>query len=161
MNFPSFERARTMGLLHRFFRTALLVGRMPSLIGREVFRTNMRSTPARALEDAVVFVCDIERVLRTLATNDQRLIAFCVLEDHSEWEAARVFHCGQKEASRRLAEVLDLLHETFCRLGFLPRPVHNPPPENQTPIPRPRRRGEKHEKQSEWQDAGQVSNSDG
>ena len=158
MNLPTYERMRTMLLLHRFFRTALLVGRMPSLIGREVFRTNLRSTPARALEDAVVFVCDVERVLRSLTANDQRLIAICVLEDRSEWDAARVLRCGQKEVSRRLSEVLDLLHETFCRLGLLARPAPAAAPEVQTPIPRPRRKGEKDEPQSNWQDYGPDSN---
>ena len=161
MNLPSFERARTMMFLHRFFRMALLVGRMPSLIGREVFRTNIRSTPARALEDAVVFVCDVERVLRSLAANDQRLIAFCVLEDRSEWEASRVFHCGQKEISRRLAEVLDLLHETFCRLGLLARPAQVLPPETETPQPRLRRVGDKHEVQSKRQGTNQDADTGG
>lgn len=110
-----------MGVLHRFFRTSLLLGRMPSLLGREIFRGRMRSHPAGALEDAVVFVCDVEKCLRGLAPLDQRLIAFCVLEDHSEWAAARQFHCSQSEISRRLGRTLDLLHETFCRMGLLTR----------------------------------------
>lgn len=145
MKLPSFERARTMMLLHRFFRTSLLVGRMPSLVGREIFRTNVRSTPARALEDAVVFVCDVERVLKTLDAHDQRLIAVCVLEDRSEWEAARVFHRSQVDVSRRLGEVLDLLHETFCRLGILPRPAQNLSSAPEGALPRRRRAGGKRE----------------
>jgi hypothetical protein len=114
-----------MALLHRFFRTALLVGRMPSLLGREIFRQHVRTIPARAFEDSVVFVCDVERCLRALAPFEQRLLAFCVLEDRSEWEAARQFRCSQSEISRRLGETLDFLHATFCRTGLLP-----PIPEN-------------------------------
>jgi len=121
MQLASVERVRTMALLHRFFRTALLVGRMPSLLGREIFRSHVRTTPAHAFEDSVVFVCDVERCLRALAPFDQRLVAFCVLEDRSEWEAARQMHRSQSEVSRRLGETLDLLHETFCRLGLLRR----------------------------------------
>jgi len=153
MRLPSFERARTMVLLHRFFRTSLLVGRMPSLIGREIFRAKVRSTPARALEDAVLFVCDVERVLQNLEAYDQRLIAFCVLEDHSEWEAARVFHRSQVEVSRRLGEVLDLLHETFCRLGLLPRPTEVFPLETESVIPRHWRSGGKRGPKTEEKDA--------
>ena len=123
MRLPTFERARTMALLHRFFRTALLLGRMPSVLGREVFVTRMVHKPASAFEDAVLFVCDVERCLQQLDPLDQRLIAFCVLEDHSEYQAARVFHRSQGEISRRLGRTLDLLHDTFCRLGLLKRVI--------------------------------------
>jgi DNA-directed RNA polymerase specialized sigma24 family protein len=95
---------------------------MPSLLGREIFRSRATALPARAFEDAVVFVCDVERCLRDLEPLEQRLIAFCVLEDHSEWEAARQFQRSQSDVSRRLGHTLDLLHETFCRVGLLKRP---------------------------------------
>ena len=121
MKLPTYERARTIALLHRFFRTALQLGRMPSLLGREIFRSRMRNLQARAFEDAVVFVCDVERCLLALEPFDQRLLAFCILQDRSEWEAARCFHMAQGEVSRRLSYTLDLLHETFCHLGLLPR----------------------------------------
>lgn len=125
MRLASFERSRTMSLLVRFARTALLVGRMPSLLGREIFRSRMQHRPARAFEDAVLFVCDVERCLKQLEPFDQRILGFCVLEDNSEWIAARRFHCSQAEISRRLASALDSLHETFCRIELLPR-VANP-----------------------------------
>lgn len=122
MQLPSYERMRTIALLHRFFRTALLMGRMPSLLGREVFRARTTHQPAQAFENSLVFVCDVERCLASLEQADQRLIAMCVFEDWSEWEAAR--RCGQPQAdvSRRLAYALDLLHDVFCRLGLL-RPM--------------------------------------
>jgi len=120
MNLISYERARTIGLLHRFFRAALLVGRMPSVLGREVFRSRASHVPPRALEDSVVFVCDVERSLARLAPLERRLLAFCVFEDRSEWEAARRFHLSQSDVSRRLGRTLDALHETFCGWGLLP-----------------------------------------
>jgi len=110
-----------MGLLHRFFRTSLMLGRMPSLLGREVFRSRVPGRPGGAFEDSVVFVCDVERCLRQLDPTEQRILAFCVLEDRSEWDAARRLHCAQSEISRRLGSALDSLHETFCRLGLLER----------------------------------------
>jgi hypothetical protein len=123
MNLATYERVRTMSVLHRFFRSALMVGRMPSLLGREIFRSRATAMPARAFEDAVVFVCDVERCLRELGPIEQRLIAFCILEDRSEWEAARRFQRSQSDVSRRLGQTLDLLHETFCRVGLLKRPA--------------------------------------
>ncbi len=125
MNLPSYERTRAMGLLHRFFRESLVIGRMPSLLGREVFRSRTGNRPARAFEDTVVFLCDVERCLRQLTEVEQRLIAFCVLEDHTEWEAARMFHRSQSDVSRRLKRALDFLHEVFCRQGLL-KPIQEP-----------------------------------
>jgi len=119
MRLASYERSRAMRLLQRFFRTALLLGRMPSLLGKEIFRSRMDGRPGGAFEDAVVFVCDVERCLRQLAPGDQRILAYCVLEGRSEWDAARRFHCAQSEISRRLGATLDFLHETFCRMELL------------------------------------------
>ncbi len=134
MRLPSFERSRAMGLLRRFFQTSLLLGRMPSLLGREIFRARADGPGARAFEDSVVFVCDVERCLRKLEPRDQRILAFCVFEDRSEWDAARRLHCGQSEISRRLGKTLDSLHETFCCMGLLERP----------PVPLTTPKGENH-----------------
>ena len=120
MRLPSFERTRTMALLHRFLRTAMSLGRMPSLVGREIFRARVRSSPPSAFEDSVLFVCDVEKCVAQLAPFDQRLIAYCILENRSEWEASRQFHASQGFISRHLANALDTLHLTFCQKGILP-----------------------------------------
>ena len=125
MRLESYERMRTVGLLLRFFRLSIQVGRMPSLLGREVIPSKMRAQPARVFEDTVVFVCDVERCLRGLGLLEQRLIAFCILEEHSEWEAARQFRQAQSEVSRKLGNALDMLHSTFCRVGLLVAPTFN------------------------------------
>jgi hypothetical protein len=109
-----------MALLHRFMRTALSIGRMPSLVGREIFQTRVRARPPSAFEDSVLFVCDIEKCLQALEPLEQRLIAFCVLENRSEWEASREFHASQGFISRHLGHALDLLHVTFCSRRLLP-----------------------------------------
>jgi hypothetical protein len=144
----TYEQARTILLLLRYFRTALMTGRMPSLLGREIFRPDTSLLPSSAFEEAVLFVCDVERCLRALAPFDQRLIAVCILEERSEWQAARLLRCNQMDVCRRLMEVLDLLHDTFCRTGLLPKPFKKParePVEETTPA-----KGEQHESQQEW-----------
>ena len=120
MRLASFERTRTMALLYRFLRTAMSVGRMPSLVGREIFRTRVGARPASAFENAVVFVCDVEKCLAELEPLEQRLIAYCVLENRSEWEASRQFQASQGFISRHLGHALDVLHVTFCKRGILP-----------------------------------------
>ena len=120
MRLASFERARTMALLFRFLRTSLSLGRMPSLFGREIFRAQAQSRRPSAFEDAVLFVCDIEKCLSELEPLKQRLIAYCVLENRSEWEASREFHSSQSFISAQLGLALDILHRTFCQRGILP-----------------------------------------
>ena len=119
MRLPSFERTRTMVLLQRFLRTALSLGRMPSLVGREIFCTRVQARPPSAFEDSVLFVCDVEKCLAQLNPLEQRLIAYCILENRSEWEASRQFHASQGLISRHLGHALDFLYLTFCQRGLL------------------------------------------
>ena len=52
---------RTIALLRRYFRMSLEIGRMPSVLGREVFRARVTSYRVQTFEDAVIFVHDVER----------------------------------------------------------------------------------------------------
>jgi len=80
--------------------------------------------PAYATERSAMFICDVEHTLAELPLEEQRLVAFCILEDHSEWEAGRALGLGQAQVSRQLGACLDRLHATFVRKGILaPLPV--------------------------------------
>ncbi len=67
-------RQRTLGMLRRYVRLSVEVGRLPSLLGREFFRTRVTSYTSVTFEDLVIFVHDVERVLSKLNEFDQRLI---------------------------------------------------------------------------------------
>src|SRR5436305_13986039 len=56
-------RERTLGMLRRYQRLSVEVGRLPSLLGREFFRTRVTSYHAGTFEDAVIFVHDVARGL--------------------------------------------------------------------------------------------------
>jgi hypothetical protein len=121
MSLPSERRLRAIRLLHRYFRTALSVGRIPSAAGVEIVRVRHQKRARRGgpLEAAVIFACDIERCLEDLSLFERHLIAFCIFENHSEWEAARHYQQNQTDLSRRLCRVLDRLYATFCRKKLL------------------------------------------
>src|SRR5437660_12774678 len=53
-------RDRTMGLLRRYRRISIEVGRLPSLLGRELFRTRVRSYHVTRFDQAVSFALDIK-----------------------------------------------------------------------------------------------------
>jgi len=73
-------RDRTVAMLHRYERMALQVGRLPSLLGREFFRTQVTSYSAHTFEDSVIFVHDIERCLDMLNPREKEVIAIVVLQ---------------------------------------------------------------------------------
>lgn len=112
-------RNRTVGLLRRYMRFSLETGRLPSIMGREFFRAKVTAYRPVTFEDRVILVRDVEMCLGRLRKWDQELIARVILQEHDQWEAARLLNCGRATVQRRLYEVLDLLSEEFLRVGLL------------------------------------------
>jgi predicted DNA-binding protein (UPF0251 family) len=114
-------RDRTIGMLRRYYRPSIEVGRLPSLLGREFFRTRITSYTVSTFEDAVIFVHDVERVLDRLDTFDKKLIGKIVLQDYTQDEAARLLNCGRRTVVRRFPEAVDRITESFLEGGLLTR----------------------------------------
>jgi predicted DNA-binding protein (UPF0251 family) len=125
-------RDRTVALLKRYLRFSVEVGRLPSLLGREFFRTRVSSYRVGTFEDAVIFVHDVEKCLEELGRFDQELIAKVVLQDYTQDEAAQLMGCWRRTIGRRFPEALDQLSEAFLEGGLLVRlPAENfVPPES-------------------------------
>jgi hypothetical protein len=123
-------RKRTVGLLRRYMRLSIEVGRLPSLLGREFFRTQVTSYRSSTFEDSVIFVHDVERSLEKLSEFDKKLIAKIVLQEYSQEEAARSLGCGHRHAARCYVEALDRVSEIFLSRRLLLRlPSVKPEPE--------------------------------
>jgi hypothetical protein len=114
-------RDRTVGMLRRYLRISIEVGRLPSLLGREFFRTRVTSYRVSTFEDAVIFVHDVERSLERLDAFDKKLIGRIVLQEYTQEEAARLLQCGRRTVGRRFPEALDRLSENFLAGGLLTR----------------------------------------
>jgi predicted DNA-binding protein (UPF0251 family) len=112
-------RDRTVAMLKRYLRLSIEVGRLPSLLGREFFRTRVTSYHVSTFEDAVVFVHDVERSLERLDQFDQELIAKIVLEEYSQEETAHLMGCWRRTVGRRYPEALDELSKIFLNGGLL------------------------------------------
>jgi len=122
-------RKRTVGLLRRYLRLSIEVGRMPSLLGREFFRSRVTAYKASTFEDTVIFVHDVERSLEQLSEFDKQLIAKIVLQEYSQREAGRLLGCGRRHAARCYPEALDRVTEILLRRGLLTRlPCPKPDP---------------------------------
>jgi hypothetical protein len=114
-------RERTVGMLRRYLRISIEVGRLPSLLGREFFRTRVTTYRVSTFEDAVIFVHDVERSLERLDAFERKLIGRIVLQEYTQEEAARLLQCGRRTVGRRFPEALDRLSEHFLAGGLLTR----------------------------------------
>ena len=111
-------RDRTAAMLRRYFRCSIEVGRLPSLLGREFFRTRVTCYRVGTFEDAVIFVHDVERCLEKLRRFRKGLCSGkVVLEDFTHDEAARLMGCWRRTVGRRLPEALDHLSDIFLTKG--------------------------------------------
>lgn len=114
-------RDRTIALLRRYFRISIEVGRLPSLVGREVFRGRVTAYRMRTFEDAVIFVHDVEHGLEQLDAFESELIGKIIFQEYTHDEAAHLMGCWRRTVGRRFPEALDRLSEIFLEGGVLSR----------------------------------------
>jgi AraC-like DNA-binding protein len=118
-------RSHTLGLLRRYFRMSLQLGRLPALLGREIFRARVTTYRSASFEDLVIFVADVEHCLAQLGEKQQHAIARVVFQEYTLAEAAGRLCCNERTVRRLLASGLDRLSEIFLRCGVLrPFPLH-------------------------------------
>jgi hypothetical protein len=114
-------RPRTIALLRRYARASVEVGRLPSLLGREFFRSRVTSYTMRSFEDTMVFVTDMERTLEKLDAFDKKLVATYVLEEFTISEVSRTLGCCERTAERFLHDAIDQLSKYLLTRGLLER----------------------------------------
>src|SRR5438067_1906698 len=123
-------RERTVALLRRYLRISIEVGRLPSLLGRELFRSKVTSYRMSSFEDAVIFVHDVERALDQLDSFGKDLVAVIIFQDYSQDEAAEVLHCARRTVCREFPEAVDKVSDLFLDGGLLNRLPPRRPVEN-------------------------------
>jgi DNA-directed RNA polymerase specialized sigma24 family protein len=114
-------RRKTTALLRRYMQWSLAAGRVPSLLGRELFRAKISAYTATTFEARVIFLHDVERCLGRLQGFDGQIIARIVLQEYDHEAAARILQCDRKTIERRLPELIDLLSEAFLKAELIER----------------------------------------
>jgi hypothetical protein len=112
-------RRRTVALLRRYARASVEVGRLPSLLGREFFRTRVTSYRMGSFEDVVIFVTDMERAIEKLGGIEKKLLAMNVIEEYDILEVARLLDCTPRNVRRLLQGALDELSRILLAGGLL------------------------------------------
>ncbi len=112
-------RRRTVALLRRYARASVEVGRLPSLLGREFFRSRVTSYTMRNFEDIVIFVADMEQAIEKLNALEKKLLAMNVLEEYTIPEVARLLSYNQRMVERLLQDALDRLSRILLANGLM------------------------------------------
>jgi hypothetical protein len=117
----AFYRKYTEALLRRYLRLSMQAGRVPSLLGRELFRGNVTHYRARGLEDVIIFCHDMERRLEKLSERDRLFIKRIALQRYSQDEAATMFHLPRQTCQFQYNQAIDHLTELLVEAGLLDR----------------------------------------
>ena len=109
-----FYREYTEAMLRRYLTISMEVGRVPSMLGRELFRGNVSSyNNVQAFDDAVIFVIDVEKCLQALAPGLRHLIRRIAIEGYTQQEAAALSGISLRTVTRRYPEGIDKLTRLF------------------------------------------------
>ena len=114
-------RSRTVALLHRYTRASVEVGRLPSLLGKEFFRSRVTSYGMGSFEDVVIFVTDMDKAIDKLSPFEKKLIAMGILEEYSMEEVARLLAYSAKTIRRLLPDAVDHLSQILLTVGLMER----------------------------------------
>lgn len=114
-------RERTAALLRRYLQSSIEIGRLPSLLGRELFRSKVTAYHMSSFEDGVIFVHDVEQILEQLRDFWKQLISLIVFQDYTQDEAADVLRCARRTVNREFWLALDCITELFLAGGLLNR----------------------------------------
>lgn len=112
-------RRRTIALLRRYARCSVEVGRVPSLLGREFFRSRVTSYTMRNFEDVVIFVTDMEQAIGKLSVLEKKLLSMNILQEYSQDEIARLLSYNPKTIQRLLQDALDQLSQILLIGGLM------------------------------------------
>ena len=115
----AFYRKYTEAMLRRYGKMSMEQGRVPSLLGRELFRGKVTHYQVTAFDDAVIFVHDVGRTLEQLDAGQRLLIRRIAIEEYALEEAAAKLGLSLRTVVRRYAAALDKLTRVLLERKML------------------------------------------
>ena len=114
-----FYRQYTEAMLRRYVKHSMEAGRVPSMLGRELFRGHVSDYKVRSFEDVSNFVIDVERCLKTLDPGQQHLVRRIALEEYTMEETAAMLGMSLRTVVRRYRESVDRLTRVLLERGMM------------------------------------------
>lgn len=115
----AFYRKYTEAMLRRWVKLAMSPGRVPSLLGREMFRGKVSSYAMHGFDDAVIFCVDMERAVDRLEKEDRELIRRIAVQEFSQGEAATLLGMSLRDVVRKYGAAVDRLTGILLAQGML------------------------------------------
>ena len=115
----AFYRKYTEAMLRRYVKLSLEAGRVPSLLGQEMFRGKVTSYKVRSFEDVVIFVHDVGKCLELLEPAQRALIKRIAMQGHTQGEAASQLGLSLRTVVRHYADAVDALTRVFLERKLL------------------------------------------
>jgi len=115
----AFYRKYTEALLRRYQRMRLSTGRVSSPMDREMFRGRMSHYQVQGFDDAVIFCVDVERCLRRMNGEDQRLLRRIAVQQYTLGEAAGVLGLSLRSCIVLYRRALDRMTRLFLEARLL------------------------------------------
>ncbi len=109
----AFYRKYTEGLLRRYVRLSMEAGKVPALLGKEMFRAKVTNYQVHG------FVHDVEKCLAKLDSEQQEMIEQIALQEYTQVEAAGLMGLTPRTLVRRYNETLDVLTEILLERKLL------------------------------------------
>jgi hypothetical protein len=115
----AFYRKYTEAMVRRYVRLSMAAGRVPSLLGRELFRGHVSSYRMTNFEDVVVFCFDMEKLLGKMRTLDQQLIKRIAMQHYPQGEAASMLRISLRTCLQTYGQAIDRLTRMLLDAGML------------------------------------------
>lgn len=106
-------RGACLSMLRRYYDMSHELGRLPSVLGREQFRPQITTIHEAWFEDSVIYVCDVEHCLESLAPQFQEIIKRLVFQEYTQDEVARMLRLSDRHVRRLLLDAIDTLSQMF------------------------------------------------
>ncbi len=129
----AFYRKYTEAMLQRYVKLSLEAGRVPSLMGRELFRGDVSHCTVEGFDDVVIFCLDVGKCIARLSPGQQHLVRRIAIQGYSQGETAAILGISLRTVIRRYYEALDQLTSMLIK-GRLLQPQAATP---RTAVPLP------------------------
>lgn len=116
----AFYRKYTEGILRRYMRMSMQLGKVPCLLSRsEMFRAKVSNYRMESFEDVVIFCHDVERCIQRLTAMQQALIDNIAVKGYTIKETATLLRLDPETVVRRYARALDQLTAILLEVELL------------------------------------------
>ena len=115
----AFYRKYTEAMLRRYVSMSMEAGRVPSLLGKEIFPGNVTSYEVHSFEDNIIFIHDMESCIHRLDTDQQWLIRRIALQQFTQEEAAQMLQFTRRTIMRKYNDAMNRLTGILLEVKLL------------------------------------------